>query len=167
MRKYEKAWACALFRHKALLFSWPGGLHVGESQLWCHCLFSSGAIGCTTFCFQWEGRQECASAGTWTSLVLHRSCRGTKWHEATMLMKTVFNEQHCGLLLWWLVGRLELYINLWVVSVMPNWDAGHKGKHGQLQNPNCWMYHAADCGGIETGFEWKTDTWPSLTSFRH
>lgn len=100
---------CVLFRHKALLFSWSGGLHVGESQLWCYCLFSSGAIGYTTLCFQRESRQECALTGTWTSLVLYKSWRATKWHEATLLKSTVFNEQHCGLLLWWLVGRLELY----------------------------------------------------------
>lgn len=33
MRKYEEAWACVLFRYKALLFNWPGGLHEGELQL--------------------------------------------------------------------------------------------------------------------------------------
>lgn len=53
------------------------------------------------------------------------------------------------------------------MSVVPNWDAGDKGKHGGLGNPDCWMYCAADCGGIETGLECKTGSWPSLTRFRH
>lgn len=116
VRNYEEACACVLFRQKALLFNWPRGLHVGELQL-CgvYYLFSSGAVGCSTFCFQWESRQECALAGNWTSLVLYRSWRATKWHEATMFMQhkpckqTVFSERHCGLLLWWLIKRLELY----------------------------------------------------------